>query len=137
MKSRSRSKSVEVVDALHSHRNHSPHSPHSPQSTASAANTVLNKTTDTLISDGNLDEEICENIAKHVSRDRKKSGLKRSAVKLADWKHLSLDYQPIDWTKELPIKALNSLTVAEQESALIEDLLFVLIVRICFLYSLI
>lgn len=52
---------------------------------------------------------------------------KEKRNKMSDWKFLSLDYQPNDWTQE-SIRPLNSLSVTEQECALIEDLLFVLIV---------
>ena len=49
--------------------------------------------------------------------------------KMTDWKFLTFDYQVNEWTQEDTIQPLSNLSVPEQESALIEDLLFVLIVR--------
>lgn len=61
-------------------------------------------------------------------KDKERSERKRNASDY--WKFLSFDYQFNDWTQEDvdSITPLSSLTVPEQETALIDDLLFVLIV---------
>lgn len=46
---------------------------------------------------------------------------------LAENTFLSFDFKKIDWTQMPPIAPLSSMTVQEQESALINDLLYVLI----------
>lgn len=55
--------------------------------------------------------------------------------KTNDWKFLTFDYQFNEWSDEDLIQPLSKLSVPEQESALIEDLLFVLIVRIDYLFN--
>ena len=64
----------------------------------------------------------------HKKKDKEKSERKRNASDY--WKFLSFDYQFNDWTQEDidSITPLSSLTVPEQECALVEDLLFVLVV---------
>lgn len=46
---------------------------------------------------------------------------------LAENQFLSFDFKKIDWTQMCPITPLSSMSVQEQESALINDLLYVLI----------
>lgn len=46
---------------------------------------------------------------------------------LAENQFLSFDFKKIDWTQLNPIPPLSSMTIQEQESALINDLLYVLI----------
>lgn len=41
---------------------------------------------------------------------------------------LSLDYNQIDWSNELEFDPLSKLSVVDQENALIEDLLYILVV---------
>jgi hypothetical protein len=77
----------------------------------------------------NIDEEMADNY-RHVSKDLSHKKKDKRINKLVDWKFLTLDYQPCDWTQEMAIKPLSSLSVGEQESALIEDLLFILIVSL-------
>ncbi|CAG2176410.1 unnamed protein product [Oppiella nova] len=61
------------------------------------------------------------------TKTKELSTKKKDKRKSSDWKFLTFDYQFNDWSQEESIRPLNSLSVAEQESALIEDLLFVLI----------
>lgn len=44
-----------------------------------------------------------------------------------DWSFLSFDYKTIDWSREEPPKPLSSMSIYEQESALVQDLLHVLV----------
>lgn len=50
----------------------------------------------------------------------------RTATK-NDYLSLSYDFKPIDWSQEDPVKPLSDFDVIEQESLLINDLLYVLV----------
>ena len=52
---------------------------------------------------------------------------RRHKMDRKDWSFLSLDYKPIDWSREKPVKSLRQLPVYEQEALLVEDLLHVLV----------
>lgn len=65
---------------------------------------------------------------KDKSRRRKNDILyQKMKTFLAENQFLSFDFKKIDWTQVPPIAPLSSMSVQEQESALINDLLYVLI----------
>jgi len=63
-------------------------------------------------------------------KDDKKGEVKRRPRRhfdKRDWSFLSFDYKTIDWSREEPPKPLSSMSIYEQESALVQDLLHVLV----------
>ncbi|CAG2115806.1 unnamed protein product, partial [Medioppia subpectinata] len=74
-----------------------------------------------------LRDELSDNRNVFTKANKELSAKKKDKRKSSDWKFLTFDYQFNDWSQEETIRPLNTLSVAEQESALIEDLLFVLI----------
>lgn len=70
----------------------------------------------------------CHKQKREVSRRRKNDILYQKMKSfLAENTFLSFDFKKIDWTQMPPMAPLSSMSVQEQESALINDLLYVLI----------
>ncbi|RWS05057.1 gamma-tubulin complex component 2-like protein, partial [Dinothrombium tinctorium] len=63
------------------------------------------------------------------SESRLRSCRSRSSSKSlrVDWSFLTYDFTPNEWQNDAPLKPLSRLTLAEQEAALIDDLLYILI----------
>lgn len=72
-----------------------------------------------------------ESVVRPVS---KRESISTKSDKKSDFSFLTNDFSPFDWPADVVVPPLSSMAITDQQKALLEDLLYVLVVRIIFYF---